>query len=291
VGQCSSARDKRNAGIWDWRPKRVRTLVSAVNGGYVFAIALSADGRTVLVSSSNEIQARDAALQHPVGGSMMQREGRMAVSALAFSPDGSRIAAADGDAVLIWDSRSAYHPDAAALVTRLFDELALVDAVSARLRLDDKLEPELRAAALRIVQGRTDRAWALNGRVREGVRVAGAPIENYRRKIPRAERAVQLEPSSANVVNTLGMANYRAGAWREAVTVLERAASMRPAPSAEGIAFLAMAHHRLGETGAARAALEQVRAAMRKPENTEAGATIGRTNVMARVRSGCWSTR
>jgi len=59
------------------------------------------------------------------------------------------------------------------------------------------------------------------------------------------------------------------GVDREAVTILERSASMRRAPSAPDTVFLAMAHQRLGEAAVARAALARVRVAMRSPANAE----------------------
>src|SRR5262249_49777398 len=71
--------------------------------------------------------------------------------------------------------------------------------------------------------------------------------------LPLAAKAVQLAPKSAEFRNTLGVAYYRAGRYREAVEVL------RPNVEKEDdrflaydLYFLAMIYHRLGETARAR---------------------------------------
>ncbi len=71
--------------------------------------------------------------------------------------------------------------------------------------------------------------------------------------VPLAEKAVRLAPKVAVYRNTLGAAYYRAGRYREAVEAL------RPNLETEAdwalaydLYFLAMSHHRLGETARAR---------------------------------------
>jgi serine/threonine protein kinase/WD40 repeat protein len=79
----------------------------------------------------------------------------------------------------------------------------------------------------------------------ESLRDAGAAL-------PLAEKGVRLEPGDAMYRNTLGLAYYRTGRYREAV------ATLRPNLDIQekwGLAFdlyiLAMSHHRLGETARA----------------------------------------
>jgi TPR repeat protein len=66
-----------------------------------------------------------------------------------------------------------------------------------------------------------------------------------------ARKAVALNPNS-NHLSTLGVAQYRAGDFKQAIRALEK--SMRSADRNDGcnLFFLAMAHHRLGETDAGR---------------------------------------
>ena len=87
----------------------------------------------------------------------------------------------------------------------------------------------------------------------------------------QAEAACQHEPDKGALLNTLGVAQYRAGHYREAVATLTQSARL----NSEGVcglqpadlAFLALAHHRLGEPDQARAVLGRLRALMKKPEH------------------------
>ena len=71
--------------------------------------------------------------------------------------------------------------------------------------------------------------------------------------LPLAQKAVRLEPRNAVYRNTLGVAYYRAGRYREAVAMLTPNLEKQE----DGILpfdlyFLAMSHHCLGETARAR---------------------------------------
>jgi tetratricopeptide (TPR) repeat protein len=71
--------------------------------------------------------------------------------------------------------------------------------------------------------------------------------------LPLAEKAVRLEPKTADYLDTLGLAYYRAGRYREAVEVLRpNVENQRDTDLAYDLYFLAMSHHRLGETTRAR---------------------------------------
>jgi uncharacterized protein HemY len=70
---------------------------------------------------------------------------------------------------------------------------------------------------------------------------------------PLAEKAARLASGSANFRNTLGLAYYRAGRYREAVEVLRlNLEKQEDKYLAYDLYFLAMSHHRLGETAQAR---------------------------------------
>jgi serine/threonine protein kinase/WD40 repeat protein len=71
--------------------------------------------------------------------------------------------------------------------------------------------------------------------------------------LPLAEKAVRLNPGNANCRNTLGVAYYRAGRYREAVDILRPNLNRQEEWGlAFDLYFLAMSHHRLGETARAR---------------------------------------
>jgi hypothetical protein len=82
---------------------------------------------------------------------------------------------------------------------------------------------------------------------------APEPLRDVKAALSLAERAVKLAPKNAVFANTLGAAYYRAGRYREAADVL-RPNLDRQADKylAFELYFLAMSHHRLGETPRAR---------------------------------------
>jgi tetratricopeptide (TPR) repeat protein len=117
-----------------------------------------------------------------------------------------------------------------------YEERARQDIVRARRGVE--ANPNAAAAC-------NDLAWAYL--------VAPAALRDVEAALPLAEKAVRLAPQPAIYRNTLGVAYYRAGRYREAVEVLrpnvEKSADM---DLAFDLYFLAMSHHRLGETARAR---------------------------------------
>jgi tetratricopeptide (TPR) repeat protein len=84
------------------------------------------------------------------------------------------------------------------------------------------------------------------------------PVRDPAKALPLAERAIELARESFDPVNTLGVVYYRLGQYEKAREALKRAAALhKQAPTAENRFFLAMSHHRLGETAAARACFDQ----------------------------------
>ena len=69
-----------------------------------------------------------------------------------------------------------------------------------------------------------------------------------------AEQAVKLAPREPLIRNTLGVAYYRAGRFREAAdTLRENLDSKNEKYLANDLYFLAMSHYQLGEAATARA--------------------------------------
>ena len=91
----------------------------------------------------------------------------------------------------------------------------------------------------------------------------------YRRGLRLAERAHQLAPRKLYILNTLGVAQYRVGAYVDALESLQRADSENETqlgyPRSQDLGFIVMALHRLGRTEEARAALERLRKQMTNP--------------------------
>jgi serine/threonine protein kinase/WD40 repeat protein len=82
---------------------------------------------------------------------------------------------------------------------------------------------------------------------------APGALRDAKAALPLAEKAVRLDPGNANYRNTLGLAYYRAGRYREAVDTLRpNLKSQEDAGLAYDLYFLAMSCHRLGEAARAR---------------------------------------
>jgi tetratricopeptide (TPR) repeat protein len=75
---------------------------------------------------------------------------------------------------------------------------------------------------------------------------------NEKRAVDLANQAVRLAPYDGDFWNTLGVAHYRAGNWKEAVTALEKAKELSGGGDAVDWLFLAMAHWQLGQKDEAR---------------------------------------
>jgi tetratricopeptide (TPR) repeat protein len=70
--------------------------------------------------------------------------------------------------------------------------------------------------------------------------------------VEHAKKAVGLDPKQGSYWNTLGVANYRAGDWKAAVTALEKSMEFRKGGGSFDWFFLAMAQWQLGKKDEAR---------------------------------------
>jgi uncharacterized protein HemY len=102
--------------------------------------------------------------------------------------------------------------------------------------------------------------------------LAACPVPRLRdpnRAVEWAEKAVALSPSVGNYWNTLGVAYYRAGAWKHAVEALEKSMALNSGGSITDWLFLAMAHWRLGDQPQARRWYNRAVETMEKDQETE----------------------
>jgi tetratricopeptide (TPR) repeat protein len=87
-------------------------------------------------------------------------------------------------------------------------------------------------------------------------RLATAPDpqdRDPRRAAGLAREVVEHSPKQSTAWNTLGVASYRAGVWKDAVTALEKSEELAPGKSlGYNAVFLAMAHWQQGEKEKAR---------------------------------------
>ena len=76
-------------------------------------------------------------------------------------------------------------------------------------------------------------------------------LRDPKRAVTLAEKAVAENPYSADFWNTLGVAQYRAGNWKEAISSLERSRELGSGGGKSSNFFLAMAEWQLGHKDAA----------------------------------------
>src|SRR5262249_13247121 len=193
------------------------------------------------------------------------------VSGVAFSPDGTQLAAAGmGSAPVIWDAgpmtpEAVLEREALGLLDHLFSKPLCKADVEGYLRNSPTIRPEARQVALSLLdryrhatepQRYHDAAWLV-------IRHPHANSFQYRFALMQAETACRLAPGEAKYRTILGAAQYRAGKSAAAHKTLMNAEQGYPDLPAN-LAFLAMAQHRLGEKEEAKATLARLRQVMRQ---------------------------
>jgi tetratricopeptide (TPR) repeat protein len=126
----------------------------------------------------------------------------------------------------------------------------------------EELRPLTRDFAARLA----DSSTALNSAAWTIVSVPKQPPDRYQAALALAERAYELDPDPATL-NTLGVAQYRAGQFASALVTLEKSRRLnREGPNAaQDVAFIAMSQFRLGRTADARRSLQRLRAGVKEP--------------------------
>ncbi len=111
-----------------------------------------------------------------------------------------------------------------------------------------------------MVQTLPESVRAMNNASWELVRGPNRPMADYRRGLRLAEAAYRLAPDNVSLLNTVGVARYRVGLDQQALDDLKRSDDLNKHRRPEDLAFLAMAHHRLGHRDEARRWLDRLRA-------------------------------
>jgi WD40 repeat protein/serine/threonine protein kinase len=259
--------------LWDaGTGQTIRTYWGHASTAY--SVAFSPDGsRIASAGEDGVIRLWDA----ETGDEVFSLRGhRGSVVGVAFSPDGNRIASASTDqTVKIWDASSPKpgiitRRRAVALVEPLFAELLMREDVLDSLRNNSALREPVRTQALILAEIHPVDATAVNNKSWLTARLPAASAAAYGVALRLAETACRHTPRNGVFLNTLGVAQYRVGKYKEALATLTQADELNSDAYRGSIpadlAFLAMAQYRLGQTEKARAALSRLRAAMQKPQ-------------------------
>lgn len=264
--------------IWDAMSGHPIHIIPG-HGNYVRGVAFNPDGtRLASASMDRTIKLWDVASGEEI---LTLRGHDGGVNGVAFSPDGTFLASAGADgSVRIWDARP-LTPEAA--IGR--EALGLLDFLLARPLCKADVIDYLRDAPTIRLQAR-QLALSLVDRYREQTdpemyhRASRAlvlqPYLNvfqYRLALLQAQHAARLAPDRQEYRNGLGAALYRTGRYREAVQTLEEA-DRAGKGSPVVLAFLAMAHHQLGQREKARSALARLQPSLDRPHGTKDAETL-----------------
>jgi WD40 repeat protein len=259
--------------LWEvstWREGRQK-----IGGeGYCF----SPDGRLLVAQDASRIIRL---VETETGRTLARLESPDLYSVLSasFSPDGSRLVVTthDGPAVHVWDLRAirktlfkmgldweapAYAQDDPADPSLLPLPPLQVDLGPSPLTWHPEPEfyksfiADLEAMLARQPDQRRIRAMLANycNSFAWGLATAPEAARDPQRALALARRAVELAPRASIFLNTLGVAQYRAGQYAEAITTLEKSlAASNGGSDAFDLFFLAMARCKLGQIAQARA--------------------------------------
>jgi hypothetical protein len=154
------------------------------------------------------------------------------------------------------------------LVASLFDRLSFKEDVVESLRADVSLSEPLRKQTLALAERSSSDPNRLNEASWNVVRWPGAEAATYSRALRVAEVACHLSPDNLLILNTLGVAQYRAGKYVDAAATLSRSDEFNSrgpgGPQPADLAFLAMSQYRLRQTERARDTMKRLRKAMNK---------------------------
>jgi tetratricopeptide (TPR) repeat protein len=164
--------------------------------------------------------------------------------------------------------------EAASLYHSVSETVLLKPEMIERIRQERGIGDAVRQQALVLAEHHREDPYQLRVAAWTVVRRPGAAAQEYRQALRWAEAACRLEPAQADPLpgpffTTLGVAEYRAGQYQQALATLMRADQLN-ASHGESIpadlAFLAMARHQLGQKEQSRANLQQLRQLLTKPK-------------------------
>jgi hypothetical protein len=242
-------------------------------------VSFSPDGRRLAsASADNTVRVWDAA----TGQELLTLKGHTnPLFDVSFSPDGRRLASASADnTVRVWEASAV--PEEVwrkrALVSQvnsLFEELGVCEKVLTALRQDVTLDDEERKFALDVVQSHREDPRCLNEAARNVVKLRDAGKDAYARALCQAGAAVVLAPKDGSIVNTFGVAQYRAGQYADALATLTKSEELNAGSYPADLAFQAMAQHHLGKREEAKATLGRLREIMQKPRWEKDAESVG----------------
>jgi tetratricopeptide (TPR) repeat protein len=163
------------------------------------------------------------------------------------------------------------------VVRNLKSEVGLKSRIIERVNSLPDLSPDARALALLMSKEIEENPQELNMTSWATVSKPGREQAEYELALAQAEVAYRLKPDP-EILNTVGVAQYRAGKFKQAIETLERSRKANPngPDTPSDLAFLAMAQYRAGQVDDSRRQLNKLRDAVKAAAgDEEANAFLG----------------
>jgi WD40 repeat protein/tRNA A-37 threonylcarbamoyl transferase component Bud32 len=249
---------------------------------FVMSVSFSPDGRR-LVSSSYDgiVKVWDTTIGVDLMTFFGEPAGRLGT---VFSPDGKTIAVFLGsEGIVLWETtepaggygRRKIISSARDVVEQLYEQYGFYYKVVEQLEPDKTLSAPVHRAALQIANSRKwEDAYKLSDESWQVVSSPGGDPNACRVALEKAKKASNLEPIGPSILATLGVAQYRVGAYEDALTTLTKADKIwtdAKDPRPEAIAFMAMTLQKLGRNEEAKAALERLRTLLKDEQFAQDG--------------------
>ncbi|MFH1998833.1 MAG: WD40 repeat domain-containing protein, partial [Planctomycetota bacterium] len=154
-------------------------------------------------------------------------------------------------------------------VKSLFGELVFSQDVLECILADTKHKEKVREAAMCIAHATKEDPFQLNGLSWDIVKSPLHDTAQFRTALRRSEAASRLGGDHLVIINTLGIAQYRAGLYEETLSTFQRARNLEQDETQERdpyrLAFTAMAQFKLDRREEALSTLDRLRAITAEP--------------------------
>jgi predicted Zn-dependent protease len=131
--------------------------------------------------------------------------------------------------------------------------------VKARIDSDRAIDGRVRAAAIEALQHRNEDEMQVVGLLSIPLAQADLAPVRYREILARVEASLRRTPYNNSLWRDYGICLYRTGEYAKAIETLQRHFVQQGDEDAAGLATIAMAYHRLGQSDRARAELARAR--------------------------------
>ncbi|MBN2269345.1 MAG: protein kinase [Sedimentisphaerales bacterium] len=276
----ASASTDGTANTWDAATGTKLMTLKGHGNPIVWSMAFSPDGTRIVTAGRDET----VRLWHATtGAELLTLRANSDIHDVVFSPDGQTIVAATaGGSIVFWESTvptGGYEERrnaeiARRLVEKLYKTSGSYHDVIIQLKNDVSLDLAICKAAIQLANSfKWEDAGKLNDESWDVVSSFVRDPNAYREALNKAEKAIELDPNDLNILNTLGVAQYRVGDYEKALEILTRCEKLceddQLEPRPENAAFIAMSLHQLGRDEEAKAALERLRDLCKKERFAE----------------------